>query len=93
VRDHVLFGKQRHVPSQEAPEMGRYPCRGIRTHEFLCIRNFRPDRLPNGTPDDERAAVPGNWYADTDNGPTKTETIEHQDTDEAGVGAIIAELA
>jgi arylsulfatase A-like enzyme len=82
-RDHVLFGKERHVPSQESPDMGGYPCRGIRTHDFLYIRNFRPDRWPNGTPDYEHAAVPGNWYADTDNGPTKTEIIEHKDVDEA----------
>ncbi len=82
-RDHVLFGKERHVPSQEAPDPGGYPCRGLRTHEFLYIRNFRPDRWPNGTPHYERATVPGNWYADTDNGPTKTFIIEHAERGEA----------
>lgn len=80
-RDHILFGKERHVPSQEAPDMGGYPSRAIRTHQFLYIRNFHPERWPNGTPDYERAAVPGNWYADTDNGPTKTNIIDLQDMD------------
>lgn len=82
-RDSVIFGKERHVPSQEAPDMGGYPCRGIRTREFLYIRNFRPDRWPSGTPHYERAAIPGCWYADTDNGPTKTFLIENADRDEA----------
>ena len=80
-RDHVLTGKERHTPAQEAPDMGGYPSRAIRTHDFLYIRNFRPDRWPNGTPNYEQAAYPGAWYADTDNGPTKTYMIEHRDQD------------
>ena len=67
------------MPGQEKPDMGGYPCRGIRTHEFLYIRNFKPQRWPNGTPDYSNAAVPGNWYADTDNGPTKTYMVENKD--------------
>jgi arylsulfatase A-like enzyme len=82
-RDHILFGKERHVPAQEAPDLGGYPCRGIRTQDYLYIRNFRPDRWPNGTPNYQQAAVPGNWYADTDNGPTKTFIIEHAEPDDA----------
>ncbi len=80
-RDFVLTGKERHVPAQEAPEVGGYPSRAIRTHDFLYIRNFRPDRWPNGTPNHEQAAYPGAWYADTDNGPTKTYMIENRDRD------------
>ncbi len=80
-RDHVLTGKERHVPAQEAPDMGGYPSRAIRTRNFLYIHNYRPDRWPNGTPHHERAAVPGAWYADTDNGPTKSYMIEHRDLD------------
>lgn len=80
-RDHVLFGKERHVPSQEAPDLGGYPGRGIRTHRYLYIRNFEPDRWPNGTPDYEKAMKPGNWLADTDNGPTKTYIVDHRDKD------------
>jgi len=80
-RDHVLVGKERHVPSQEAPDMGGYPSRGIRTDDFLYIRNFEPNRWPNGTPDYQHAAIPGTWYGDTDNGPTKTYMIENKDKD------------
>ncbi|MBL8852285.1 MAG: sulfatase [Planctomycetaceae bacterium] len=80
--DYVIFGKERHVPSQPAPDMGGYPCRGIRTREYLYIRNFRPDRWPNGTPDYAHAAIPGAWCADTDNGPTKAFIIENADRDD-----------
>lgn len=81
--DYVIFGKERHVPSQAAPDLGGYPGRGIRTREFLYIRNYRPDRWPNGTPDYAHAAIPGCWFADTDNGPTKTFIIENADRDAA----------
>lgn len=80
-RDYVLTGKERHVPSQEEPNMGGYPSRAIRTHDFLYIRNFRPERWPNGTPNYRQAAIPGAWYADTDNGPTKSYIIENRDKD------------
>ncbi|NOX53029.1 MAG: heparan N-sulfatase, partial [Planctomycetes bacterium] len=80
-RDHVLVGKERHVPAQEAPDWGGYPCRGLRTHQFFYIRNFRPDRWPCGTPNYRKAVIPGAWYADTDNGPTKTYMIENKDKD------------
>ena len=76
-----VTGKERHVPAQEAPDLGGYPSRAIRTHDFLYIRNFRPDRWPNGTPNYEQAAYPGGWYADTDNGPTKTYMVEQRDRD------------
>lgn len=79
--DYILFGKERHVPAQSAPDMGGYPCRGIRTRNSLYIRNFRPDRWPNGTPFYTQAAIPGCWCADTDNGPTKTFIIENANLD------------
>jgi hypothetical protein len=81
-RDSVVFGKERHVPSQEKPDMGGYPCRAIRTKGFLFIRNYRPDRWPNGTPDYKNAAIPGTWLGDTDNGPTKTYMVDNRDRDE-----------
>jgi hypothetical protein len=82
-RDFVLIGKERHVPGQEAPDMGGYPCRAIRTHQFLYIRNFAPDRWPSGTPNYDKAAIPGAWLADCDNGPTKTYMWENRDEDAA----------
>ena len=79
----ILVGKERHVPSQEAPDMGGYPSRGIRTNDYFLIVNFQPERWPNGTPDYQKAAIPGTWYGDTDNGPTKTYIIENKDKDSA----------
>ncbi len=70
-RDHIIFGRERHVVAQAAPELGGYPARAIRTDEFLYIRNYEPDRWPAGTPDHERAQVPNAWLADCDNSPTK----------------------
>lgn len=81
-RDHVIFGKERHVPGQESGDYGGYPMRAIRTHDFLLIENFRPDRWPNGTPNFEKATIPFAWLADTDNGPTKTYIAENRDRDE-----------
>ena len=80
-RDFVLIGKERHCPAQEQPDLGGYPCRAIRTHEFLYIRNFAPDRWPAGTPDFRRTAFPGAWLGDCDNGPTKTFLVEHREQD------------
>ncbi|MBW8040048.1 MAG: sulfatase [Planctomycetes bacterium] len=48
-RDHILTGRERHVPCQQIGMAG-YPMRAIRTHDFLYIRNFKPNRWPAGTP-------------------------------------------
>jgi N-sulfoglucosamine sulfohydrolase len=81
-RDAIVFGKERHVPGQLAPETGGYPSRAIRTDDFLLIRNFHPERWPNGTPDYQQAVIPNAWFADTDNGPTKSYIVNNQDRDE-----------
>ncbi len=78
-RDHVLLGKERHCPAQERPNQGGYPCRALRTRDFLYIRNFAPDRWPAGTPHYQQATVPGAWLGDCDNGPTKTYLVTHRD--------------
>lgn len=83
LRGHVLFGKERHCPAQEAPDMGGYPMRAIRTPGFLYIRNYEPGRWPNGTPNWEKAAFPGAWLGDTDGGPTKDYIVANKDGDEA----------
>ena len=80
-RDHVLTGKERHVPSQLAPDRGGYPSRAIRTDRYLYIHNLRPDRWPNGSGDYEHSAIPGVWFGDTDNGATKTYLIENRTRD------------
>jgi len=78
-RDHVICGKERHVPGQEKPDPGGTPMRSLRTRDFLYIRNFRPDRWPAGTPVAEKAFVEGRWLADCDNGPTKLFLAEPRD--------------
>ncbi len=79
-RSYVLHGKERHVPGQEE-DMGGYPVRALRNHDFLYIRNFEPDRWPSGTPNYADAAIPYFWLADCDNGPTKTYMVENRDKD------------
>jgi len=80
-RDHVLMGKERHIPCQETPESGGTPMRAIRTQDYLYIRNFEPRRWPAGTPNYENAYIEGSWYGDVDNGPTKTYMVENRDRD------------
>jgi N-sulfoglucosamine sulfohydrolase len=82
-RDHVLTGKERHVPAQEKPDWGGTPMRAIRTRDYLYIRNFRPDRWPAGTPHHERATIEGAWLGDCDNGPSKWHLFETREEDAA----------
>jgi len=81
-RGFTMYGKERHVPGQEGERSG-YPCRAMRVHGYLYIRNFKPDRWPSGTPNWEKAAIRGAWLADCDNGPTKTYITQNKDKDEA----------
>ena len=66
-----------------------YPCRAIRTLEFMYIYNFEPRRWPSGSPDASACAraIP---YGEIDSSPTKTFMMEHRN--EHGV-ARLAELA
>ncbi len=66
-----------------------YPCRAIRTKDFLYIHNFEPTRWPSGSPDASVCArsIP---YGEIDSSPTKTFMMEHRN--EHGV-ARLAELA
>lgn len=86
-RAHVLTGKERHVPGQEH-DMGGYPMRAIRTHDYLYIRNFKPDRWPSGYPagyaepveiDVTKPRGTKFGFADTDASPTKSYIIKHRD--------------
>jgi len=84
VRDFVFAGRERHCPGQEKPlGLAGYPCRAIRTNDFLYIRNFAPERWPAGTPNYEKATKQGAWLADCDNSPTKTYIWENRDKDDA----------
>ena len=71
-RDGVLFGRERHA-SVRAGNVG-YPIRGIRTADFLYLRNYEPERWPAGDPPN---------YGDVDQhlniegSPSKQATFEH----------------
>ncbi|MEM7479356.1 MAG: sulfatase [Planctomycetota bacterium] len=66
-----------------------YPCRAIRTKDFLYIYNFEPTRWPSGSPDASvcARALP---YGEIDSSPTKSFMMDH--SKEHGV-ARLAELA
>ncbi|MDG2122966.1 MAG: sulfatase [Verrucomicrobiales bacterium] len=66
-----------------------YPCRAIRTAEYLYIHNFEPGRWPSGSPDASVCAR-AIAYGEIDSSPTKTYLMEHRN--EHGV-ARLAELA
>lgn len=77
-RDAVFMGRERHVDRARA-DYKPYPQRAIRTHDFLYIINFRPDRWPLGDPyglegepnlDDVREET-YTTLPDEDAGPTK----------------------
>ena len=81
-RDHVLTGKERHVPCQEGEDTGGTPMRALRNDRYLLIHNYRPDRWPAGTPNYLQAMIPSCWLGDCDNGPTKTYMVDHQNDDD-----------
>jgi N-sulfoglucosamine sulfohydrolase len=86
-RDAVFVGRERHVENARADFLP-YPQRAIRTHDFLYIINFKPDRYPAGDPyrldgpnppgivavtEDTRVTLP-----DEDAGPTKAWLVAHR---------------
>ncbi len=76
-RDHILTGKERHAWVRK-DGLG-YPCRAIRTDDFLYIRNYKPDRWPAGAPVDGGVPYYANRsYGDIDDSPTKTYMMEHR---------------
>jgi uncharacterized sulfatase len=66
--NRVFTARERHSPTRENG-VG-YPCRAIRTYDFLYIRNYAVERWPAGDP-------PGT--ADVDASPTRDYMIRHRD--------------
>jgi arylsulfatase A-like enzyme len=73
-REFVVTARERHSPSRW--DLSGYPSRAIRTHGYLYIRNYEPDRWPAGDP-------PGFGDVDSWNSaysaPTKDYMIAFQD--------------
>jgi uncharacterized sulfatase len=78
-RDCAVFGIERHFPGSRPGGAG-YPSRGIRTADWLYIRNLTPDRNPVGDnpgpvwPADD----PTGGFGDSDGGPSKTYLWTHR---------------
>lgn len=86
-RDAVFIGRERHVENARDAFLP-YPQRALRTHDFLYLINFHPDRWPLGEPyrledrqpptaaelaDNTRVTLP-----DEDAGPTKAWLVTHR---------------
>jgi uncharacterized sulfatase len=67
-RTAITAGRERH--SHARRDNRGYPCRALRTQHFLYIRNFAPDLWPAGDPP---------FFADIDNGPSKTAVVSRKD--------------
>lgn len=64
----VLIGKERHDVGR--PQDQGYPIRGIRSGEFLFIRNFETKRWPSGNPE--------TGYLNCDGGATKSNILNER---------------
>ena len=86
-RDAAFIAMERHDGCRKGGK--GYPCRAIRTADYLYIHNFEPTRWPSGSPDPLVCArsIP---YGEIDSAPTKTFMMEHRN--QHGV-ARLAELA
>ncbi|WP_257669228.1 sulfatase family protein [Parapedobacter tibetensis] len=74
-RDKMFVERERHAYVREG-NVG-YPSRGIRTKDFLYIRNFRSDRWPAGDPE-----IGTRRFGDIDKSPTKDYMMIHKDDPE-----------
>lgn len=72
-RNTIFVERERHA-NVRAGDLG-YPCRAVRTREFLYIRNFAPERWPAGDPEKWKAVGP---FGDVDGGPTKQFILDHR---------------
>lgn len=86
-RTWVITGRERHVATAREGNLP-YPMRGLRTAEYLYIRNFAPDRWPLGEPRSAAAATAASTadletdtdaaFPDMDASPTKAWLIVHR---------------
>jgi N-sulfoglucosamine sulfohydrolase len=86
-REWVITGRERHVAKARDNNLP-YPQRALRTREYLYIRNFKPDRWPEGNPynitNDETPSeeeLTENTFAtlaDMDASPTKAWLVQNR---------------
>lgn len=76
-RDAIFLERERHANVRSGD--GCYPCRAIRTKEFLYVWNLQPDRWPAGDPEMYFAVGP---FGDVDNTPYKTVILSQRDKPE-----------
>ncbi len=83
-RDAVYFARERHSSSRY--NNWTYPQRGMRTHELLYIRNFKPERWPAGAPrkydEPGKLGDPHGGYHDIDACPSLDFLIENRNDPE-----------
>lgn len=75
-RESILLERERHANVRQGDLS--YPCRALRTGEFLLIRNLRPALWPAGDPEKWKAVGP---FGDVDAGPSKEEILTRRDQD------------
>jgi N-sulfoglucosamine sulfohydrolase len=75
-RDHVFLERERHANVRRGNLS--YPIRGIRTADFLYLRNLRPDRWPAGDPIGYYAVGD---FGDVDESLSKRYLIENRDSE------------
>jgi len=75
-RDRILLGRERHAQVRQGNLS--YPCRVLRTKEYLFIRNLRPDAWPAGDPEMVHSV---GTFGDCDGGPSKEQIIARRDQD------------
>jgi len=85
-RDVVFCGRERHTSARH--ENHGYPMRSIRNHQYLYIRNIKPERWPAGAPQALNAqgqlgpiSDPNNAFADMDAGITKQFLVQNREDD------------
>jgi hypothetical protein len=76
VRPSAFVAMERHDGCRKGGK--GYPCRAIRTADFLYIKNYEPDRWPAGDPD-RRVCARDLPYGEVDTSPTKTLMMENVD--------------
>ena len=72
-RDAAYIAMERHDGCREGGK--GYPCRAVRTQDYLYIYNFEPGRWPSGSPD-PRVCARSIPFGEIDTSPTKSFMME-----------------